>query len=188
MKQELYKKEIKTLTDDVRVVMCIAGALNYAAFERLQGQIRKIKELFPKQPVPDVLDMKKDLEKILKTATKIHDRIKLRFLKDSSKENFENLVFGIYQCIYMLSLKSENEIYEEAIRLSGMKTNFASIGEQMRFLDSVLDKSRQSNHDAIRLIQERREILEKLNAEPLLIEDSGTVKVYDIAPEREEVA
>lgn len=180
---ELQKK----LIDALRIVIASAGALHYAAYENLQDISNELKSIDPIQKTPFLLDLKKDIEKILKTATLVTERIKIRHVLPEVSETYDNIAFGIFQCIAPLSVMPESDIYQEAMRISDASPRYAQLGEQVKFFDKVLDKARQSNHDALKMVQERRDVLETLNAQPILVEDDGTIKVYDIAPEREEL-
>lgn len=177
----------KKLIDALRIVIASAGALHYAAYENLQSICTELKSIDKNQKVPFLMDLKKDIEKIIKIAESLNSRIKIRHVQPEVSDVFENIAFGIFQCIAPLSVMPENDIYQEAMRLSDATPRYGLLSEQVKFFDTVLDKARKSNHDALRMIQERRDILEALNTQPILVEDNGNIKVYDIAPEREEV-
>lgn len=177
----------KKMIDALRIVIAAAGALHYAAYENLKPISNELKEIDYRQQTPSILDFKKDIEKIISLGEGLNQKLKIRFVSDSSQENFENISFGIFQCISMLAVKPEYEIYQEAIRLSGTETNYASLPNQVEFLQSVVKKARKSNHDAINMVLERMQVLESLNIQPIVIEEKGNVKVLDIAPEREEI-
>lgn len=173
------------MIDSLRVVIASAGALHYAAYENLKPLCNQLKELDNKRKVPFFMDYKKDIEKIISFAENLNTRIKLRFVGNNSQEAFENIAFGIFQCISMLAVKPENDIYHEAIRLSETELTYNSLTDQIKFLESVLNKSRKSNHDAMKMIRERKEVLEALNMQPITVSENGIAKVLDIAPETE---
>lgn len=175
----------RNMIDALRIVISSAGAMHYAAYENLKPICNKLKELDNSRRVPFFMDYKKDLEKIISLAENLNTRIKLRFVGDNSQEAFENIAFGLFQCISMLAVKPENEIYHEAIRLSEMELTYNSLPEQIKFLESVLNRSRKSNHDAFKMIQERLEILRSLNIHPFSVAEDGNVKVLDIVPVKE---
>lgn len=184
---EKVTKVQRDLVDALRVVIAAAGSLHYATYEHLQPLNNELKSIDSNQRTPYVLDLKKDMEKIIKNVEALHQRIKIRFVADGANDVFENISFGIFQCIVPLSVMPENDIYQEAMRLSDRSPRYAQLSEQVKFMDRVLEKARQSNYDAIRMLQERRDVLESLNAQPILVGDDGVIQVYDIAPEREEV-
>ena len=175
------------MVDALRVVIAAAGALHYATYENLKPICNDLKQMDINQSTPSILDFKKDIEKIITLAEGLNTKMKIRFIGKNSQDKFENISYGIFQCISMLCVKPENEIYHEAIRLSETELTYKSLPEQINFLESVLDRSRKSNHDAFIMIRERKEVLEALNVQPLLISSTGEVKILDIAPEREEI-
>lgn len=193
-KRKYTAKEAEAITDlqneligSLRTVIATGGALFYSAFEVLKPILTKLKNIDPTIQTPQLLDLKKDMEKVIELSEKIHEKLKLRFVGPNSREHFENISYGMFLCNHALSVKPENEIYQYALDVSGNTKNYQLLTEQVSFFDRVLDKARSSNSDAIKLIQERRDILETINAEPIKIMENGNVQIYDIAPEREEV-
>lgn len=181
------RSHYQELVDALRTVIACSGALKYAAFENLLPVVGKLKSIDPTLKSPQVLDLKKDIEKIISLSEKVNSTIQLRFVDVKSQELYENISYGIFLCNHALSVKPENEVYQYAFDISGNKKNYALLSEQIKFFDNVLNKARSSNHDALRMIQERRDTLETINAQPILIKEDGNVQVFDIAPEREEV-
>lgn len=187
LKLKKTKKLQKQVIDALRVVIASAGALHYAAYENLQPIANELKSIDSRQRAPFMMDLKKDIERIIQIADKLNARMKNRHVLPQVADHFENISFGIFQCIAPLAVMPESEIYQEAMRLSDATPRYAILSEQVKFFDAVLEKARQSNHDALKMVKERKDVLEALNAQPILIEDNGRIKVYDIAPEREEV-
>ncbi|WP_293925425.1 hypothetical protein [Sphingobacterium sp. UBA6320] len=177
----------KRMIDALRIVIASAGSLRYSAYEHLQVISNELKAIDPTLKTPQILDLKKDLDRIIAIAEKLNTACKIRFVSNNSQENFENIAFGIFQCNAALAIKPENEIYQEALRLNGHETNYSLLGEQVKFFDAVLDKARKSNHEAVAMISERRNVLESINVQPILVDEDGNIKVYDIAFERQEV-
>ncbi|MGJ1359481.1 hypothetical protein ACR79K_22535 [Sphingobacterium siyangense] len=193
IKKQRTRKEVdaikhlqQSMVDALRVVIYAVGSLRYAAFESLQPLIYELKKIDPTLSSPQILDFKKDIEKIIESTEKLNQKCKMRFVASKDHEVFEDRAYATYQCDAALSYMSDSDVFQEAMRLSKNDKNYAKLSEQVKFMDKVLDKARSSNHDAIRMIQERRDVLESIAAEPYLIKD-GEVKIYDIAPEREEV-
>ncbi|TDQ79546.1 hypothetical protein [Sphingobacterium yanglingense] len=171
----------------LRTVIATSGALHYAAFEGLKPILGDLKGIDKTIPTPQIMDLKRDIEKLIENAEKLHQKIKARFVDPKSQDHFEDISYGIFLCNHALSVKPESEIYQHAFALSGNTKNYQLLTEQVSFFDRVLEKARSSNSDAIKLIQERRDILETINAEPMKVGQDGNVQIYDIAPEREEV-
>lgn len=174
------------MVDALRVVIYSVGALRYAAFESLQPLIYELKKIDPTLSSPQILDFKKDIERIIDNTEKLNQKSKMRFVASKDHDPFEDRAYATYQCNAALSFMSDSDVFQEAMRLSKNDKNYAKLSEQVKFMDSVLEKARSSNHDAIRMIQERRDVLESIEAQPYLFKD-GEVQIYDIAPEREEV-
>lgn len=170
----------KRMVEGLRVFINSIGVANYAAFEYLMPLIRELKEIDKRQHIPSILDFKKDIEKCYKIADSLHQKAKLRFVMEKSHDQYEDITFGLFQCLSALSLKAENEIYQEAIRISGTEVNYEKLEEQIKFLEKVLDKARSSNFDAIKMIKERKELLELLHKNPVQISEDGTIKVLDL--------
>ncbi|WP_433863201.1 hypothetical protein [Sphingobacterium thalpophilum] len=176
----------KQMIDALRIVVNSVGSLRYAAFECLQPLIYELKQIDPTLASPQVADFKKEMEKIVDIAEKLNAKCKTRFVAQKDHEGFEDRAYATYQCNAALSYLSDKEVFQEALRLSKNEKNYSKLSEQVKFMDKVLDKARSSNHDAIQMIRERRDLLETIEAQPFLIKD-GEVKIFDIAPEREEV-
>lgn len=187
LKKDKVVKLQKSMVEALRVFINALGVAQYAAYEQLLPLIRELKEIDKNQHIPSILDFKKDLEKCIKTAENLHQKAKIRFVMDKSHDQFEDITYGLFQCLSSLCIKSESEIYQEAIRISGTEVSYQKLSEQVAFFDKVLDKARKSNHDALKMVQERRELLEALNIKPITISDNRIIKVLDIAPERDEV-
>ena len=194
IKKQRTRKEVdaikglqQSMVNALRVVIYSVGALRYAAFENLQPLIYEIKQIDPTLSSPQILDFKKDIERIIDNTEKLNLKAKMRFVASKDHDAFEDRAYATYQCDAALSFMSDSDVFQEAMRLSKNDKNYANLSEQVKFMDKVLDKARSSNHDAIRMIQERRDVLESIAAEPYLIQEDGEVKIYDIAPEREEV-
>lgn len=193
IKKQRTRKELdaikglqQSMVDALRIVIYAVGSLRYAAFDSLQPLIYELKKIDPTLSSPQILDFKKDIERIIDNTDKLNQKCKMRFVASKDHEAFEDRAYATYQCDAALSYMSDSDVFQEAMRLSKKDKNYANLSEQVKFMDKVLDKARSSNHDAIRMIQERRDVLESIAAEPYLIQD-GEVKIYDIAPEREEV-
>lgn len=193
IKKQRTRKELdaikglqQSMVDALRVVIYSVGALRYAAFESLQPLIYELKKIDPTLASPHILDFKKDIERIIDNTEKLNQKCKIRFVASKDHDACEDRAYATYQCNAALSYMSDSDIFQEAMRLAKKDKTYANLSEQVKFMDKVLEKARSSNHDAIRMIQERRDLLESIEAQPFLIKD-GEVQIYDIAPEREEV-
>ncbi|AIM37351.1 hypothetical protein KO02_12095 [Sphingobacterium sp. ML3W] len=150
--EEQTKQLPLVLRNTLNDIIGAAGMLYFLIYEEFTTQCDTL--LPPLGLATDkYYDLKKGLVNPIKKLSETAHMINIRGSKSSAFLENQNDQYALFLAFKALCRLTSAEINDEAIRLSRNEPNFTTRTHFMVFFESVLEKSRQSNHDAIQMIQ-----------------------------------
>lgn len=152
----------KRILAAIRVMLAASGALKYAAFEYMPEAIKDYRKIFPHRRVSAALDLGQDLKVLHDKSMYVAQKLRHRYLDIKMHVNYENLDYAMFRVFDLIGGMEESKAYEVITALASIKDTKSELQQEIEHIDNVLETFRRSNHDAIKLLEARREKQQKV--------------------------
>lgn len=151
----------KRILAAIRVMLAASGALKYAAFEYMPEAIKDYRKIFPLRRVSAALDLGQDLKILYDKSNYVASKLRHRYMDLKVHSQYENLDYALFRVFDLIGGMEESKAFEVVSALASIKDVKSELIQEIEHIDKVLETFRRSNHDAIKLLEERREKQQK---------------------------
>jgi hypothetical protein len=180
--EQLQANAIQQIQFTVADIIGCAGSLKYLISEEYEAKIDLHAYALGRIRVNSLKDLGKKLDRGIMLIKEVAQHLEFRLLSRQGTEKAQDVHYGIMLALKSLLHLPEDRIYEEAILLSQQPTNYTRRHQFMEFFEQVLEKSRSSNHDAVKLVQTLYDELKLVNENPVSITERKEIAILNLQP------
>lgn len=159
--QEIRNSD-KRILAAIRVMIAASGALKYAAFEYMPEAIKDYRKIFPHRRVAASFDIGQDLKVLNDKSMYVAQKLRHRYMDLKVHANYEDLDYALFKIFDLIGGMEESKAFEVVTALASIKDVKSELVQEIEHIDKILETFRRSNHDAIKLLEARRESQQKV--------------------------